>query len=47
MVMEADKAAEEVADVDVDKVDDMVVKMTNEDFSHVILTIGDTFWRWC
>ena len=29
--------------MEVDKVDDMVVKMTNEDFSHVILTIGDTF----
>ena len=43
MVMEADKAADEVADVDADKVDDMVVKMTNEDFTHVILTIGDTF----
>ena len=43
MVMEVDKVADEVADVDVDKVDDMVVKMTNEDFTHVILTIGDTF----
>ena len=32
MVMEVDKVADEVADVDVDKVADMVVKITNEDF---------------
>ena len=47
MVMEVDKVADEVADVDVDKVADMVVKITNEDFTqsftHLILTIGDTF----
>ena len=43
MVMEVDKVPDEVADVDVDKVADMVVKITNEDFTHVILTIGDTF----
>ena len=43
MVMEVDKVADEVADVGVDKVADMVVKMTNEDFTHVILRIGDTF----
>ena len=43
MVMEVDKVADEVADVGVDKVADMVVKITNEDFTHVILTIGDTF----
>ena len=43
MVMEVDKVADEVADVDVDKVADMVVNITNEDFTHVILTIGDTF----
>ena len=43
MVMEVDKVSDEVADVDADKVADMVVKITNEDFTHVILTIGDTF----
>ena len=41
MVMEVDKVSDEVADVDADKVADMVVKITNEDFTHVILTIGD------
>ena len=43
MVMEVDKVSDEVADVDADKVADMVVKITNEDFTHVILTISDTF----
>ena len=45
MVMEVDKVVDEVADVDVDKVADMVVKITNEDFTHVILTIGDMFLK--
>ena len=40
MVMEVDNIADEV-----DKVADMVVKITNEDFTHVILTIGDIFWK--
>ena len=30
MVMEVDKVADEVADVDVDKVADMAVKITND-----------------
>ena len=29
--------------VEVDNVADMVVKISNEDFTHLILTIGDTF----
>ena len=29
--------------MEVDKVADMVVKILNEDFTHVILTIDDTF----
>ena len=33
MVMEVDKLADEVADMDVDKVADMVVKIINEDFT--------------
>ena len=43
MVMEVEKVANKVADMKVDKVADMVVKIPNEDFTHVILTIGDTF----
>ena len=43
MVMEVDKVANVVADVEVDKVADIVVKIPNEDFTYVILTIGDTF----
>ena len=41
--MEVDKVSDEVADVEVDKVADMVVKIPYEDFTRVILTIGDTF----
>ena len=41
MVMEVDKVADEVADVEVDKVAD--IEISNEDFTHLILTIGDTF----
>ena len=32
-----------MVDMEVDKVADMVVKISNEDFTHLILTIGDTF----
>ena len=42
MVMEVDKVANEVADMKVDKIANMVVKIPYEDFTHVILTIGDT-----
>ena len=41
--MEVDKMAAEVANMEVVKLADMVVKIPNEDFTHVILTIGDTF----
>ena len=41
MVMEFDKVADEVTDMEVDKVTDM--KITIEDLTDVILAIGDTY----
>ena len=41
MVMEVDKLADEVTDMEVDKVTDM--KIPIEDLTDVILAIGDTY----
>ena len=41
MVMEVDKVANEVTDMEVDKVTDM--KISIEDLTDVILAIGDTY----
>ena len=41
MVMEVNKVADEVTDMEVDKVTDM--KIPFEDLTDVILTIGDTY----
>ena len=41
MVMEVDKMADEVTDMEVDKVTDM--KIPIEDLTDVILAIGDTY----
>ena len=41
MVMEVDKLADEVTDMEVDKVTDM--KISIEDLTDVILAIGDTY----
>ena len=35
MVMEVDKVADEVTNMDVDKVTNMMAKITNEDFSNM------------
>ena len=42
MDMEVDKMAAEVANMEVVKLADMVVKIPNEDFTDVTLAIGDT-----
>ena len=41
LVMEVDKVADEVTDMEVDKVTDM--KISIEDLTDVILAIGDTY----
>ena len=43
MVMEVDKVADEVTDMEVDKMTDM--KIPIEDLTDVILVIGDTIQR--
>ena len=35
LVMEVDKVADEVTNMDVDKVTNMIAKITNEDFSNM------------
>ena len=43
LVMEVDKVANEVADMDFEKVTDMVLQINDEYFTHVLPTIDDTF----
>ena len=40
LVMEVDKVADEVTDMEIDKQTDMVVNITNEEFIGVTLVIG-------
>ena len=40
LVMEVDKVADEVTDMEIDKETDMVVNITNEEFIGVTLVIG-------
>ena len=42
LVMEVHKVADEVIDMEVDKVTNMMAKITNEDFSDETLAIDDT-----
>ena len=41
--MEVDKVADEVTELEVDKVTNMVAKIPNEDFTDETLTINDTY----
>ena len=43
LVMEVDKLADEVTNMDVDKVTNMMAKITNEDFSNMAWFL----LRWC
>ena len=43
LVMEVDKVADEVTNMDVDKVTNMMAKITNEDFSNMTWFL----LRWC
>ena len=45
LVMEVDKVADEVTDVEIDKQTDMVVNITNEEFIGVIWVIGGQIYN--